>query len=348
MTEATRLLMVGHFGEVHVGRHLAAGAESLGLSVTRCDAREAFAGPRWVARVSWRLLGHRPPRLGPFSRRVQRACEVARPALLLATGLAPITAAVVRRLRALGTVTVNYLTDDPWNPTHRSAWFLEALREYDRVFSTRRSNLEDLTRTGCRRVSYLPFAYAPEIHFPDPGPDPPDDADVLFVGGGDAQRLPYIAALAGAGMRVALYGGYWERRPEVAGLARGLADAPAVRRAVAAARISLCLVRRANRDGHVMRTFEIPAMGGCMLVEDTAEHREIFGPDGDAVVYFRTVGEMVERARRLLQADGERRRLARRARALVVDGRHTYRDRLETMLETVGVSARPGLRAQGR
>jgi spore maturation protein CgeB len=92
-------------------------------------------------------------------------------------------------------------------------------------------------------------------------------------------------------------------------------------------------VRRANRDEHVMRTFELPAMGACMLTEDTTDHREIFGEDGEAVSYFHTPDEMVDKLRWLLTHDDERRRLADAARRVITRGHHTYRDRLEAMLE---------------
>src|SRR6516165_7140478 len=95
-----------------------------------------------------------------------------------------------------------------------------------------------------------------------------------------------------------------------------------------AAKVDLCLVRRANRDGHVMRSFEIAALGGCMLAEDTTEHREIFGPDGEAVVYFRTAREAAERARAVLADPAERARLSAASRARISSGAHTYRDRL--------------------
>ena len=93
------------------------------------------------------------------------------------------------------------------------------------------------------------------------------------------------------------------------------------------------LVRRANRDGHVMRSFEIPAIGTCMLTEYTEEHAAIFGEDGKNVVYFRTLEGMVSRLRWLLEHDDERQRLAGAAHQLIVGGKNTYRDRLETMLE---------------
>ena len=69
-----------------------------------------------------------------------------------------------------------------------------------------------------------------------------------------------------------------------------------------------------------------------MLAEDTAEHREIFGDEGHAVVYFRTLEEMVTKVRWLLAHDEERQRLARTAHCLIVRGHNTYTDRLTEML----------------
>jgi spore maturation protein CgeB len=73
-------------------------------------------------------------------------------------------------------------------------------------------------------------------------------------------------------------------------------------------------------------------MGGCMLVEDTAEHRTIFGENDDAVVYFRSVSEGVSGARALVADPARRNRLATKAHALVASGHHTYTDRLRTMV----------------
>jgi spore maturation protein CgeB len=81
-----------------------------------------------------------------------------------------------------------------------------------------------------------------------------------------------------------------------------------------------------------MRTFEVPAIGACMLTEDTQEHREIFGEEGKAVVYFQTIPEMLEKADWLLNHEAERQSLAQNAHVLIFQGKHTYKDRLETML----------------
>ena len=82
-----------------------------------------------------------------------------------------------------------------------------------------------------------------------------------------------------------------------------------------------------------MRTFEVPAVGGCMLTEDTAEHREIFGLEGESVLYFLGEVEMVAKARWLLDRPEERRRLAEAAHAKIQSGYCTYQDRLRQIIQ---------------
>ena len=144
-----------------------------------------------------------------------------------------------------------------------------------------------------------------------------------------------------AGPPVALVGGYWDRFSATRQHALGHKP-PETVRDWTAAKVNLCLVRRANRDGHVMRSFEIAAVGGCMLAEDTDEHREIFGPDGEAVLYFRTPEEAGARARALVANPTERARLSASIRTRIVAGRHTYRERLASMLDATAELRREG------
>jgi spore maturation protein CgeB len=183
-------------------------------------------------------------------------------------------------------------------------------------------------------VTYLPFGYDERYFFRDDSASHTDElsSDAIFVGAGDADRVPWINAMFAAGIDVALYGSFWDRFPETRGRSRGQVDPDTLRRATRAARTAVCLVRRANRDGHVMRSFEIPAIGTCMVAEDTDEHRSIFGPEGRSVLYFDSPEIMVERVRTLLDNSMERERLASAAHSLIVNGKHTYTDRLHSMI----------------
>jgi spore maturation protein CgeB len=92
-----------------------------------------------------------------------------------------------------------------------------------------------------------------------------------------------------------------------------------------------------------MRTFEVPAMGGCMLTEHTEDHEVILGADGEAVAYFQTPVEMVERLRQLLSNPADRRRLAEQARRRITGAANTYQDRLQTLLGAGEVSTNAAL-----
>jgi spore maturation protein CgeB len=335
-TGASRLLVVGQRGGTNVGDSLYRAAQRMAIGSTLLDMRAAAAAPRWLRFISWRLADHRPARLNACSKLVVDACRQLRPRWVLATGLVPLNASALVELGRMGISRLNYLTDDPWNPTLRSRWSLAALHEYDHVYSVRRANLRQLIAHGCMNVSYVPFGFDPELFFPD-RPDQEDcDAfatDVLFVGGADRERVPFIAALAVSGVRVAVYGDYWSRFAETRACHRGYGDIATLRKATSTAKVNLCLVRRANRDGQVMRSYEAAAIGACMLVEDTPEHRELFGSDGEAVLYFRSIDDMLARVKYLLASPDERLRLGSAVRHRIVSGRHTYDDRLTVMLQ---------------
>jgi spore maturation protein CgeB len=334
MAQARRLLLVCNMHAVHMGGFLYQAARSLGLETVVHDVRLAEKGPHWAAAAAWRF-DRRPLRLRGYGKSLLQRCTEFQPRLVLCVGMAPITREVLLGMQKMGIQVFNYLTDDPWNPGMYSSWFLAALRHYDHIFSPRRANMEDLKRHGCPAVSYLPFAYCEEAHlgsFPTVENNDLSRPDIVFVGGADSDRIPFMTALIHANFHLQLYGGYWERYTETRRHACGHLQPREAQQVTANAKVALCLVRRANRDGHVMRSLEIPAMGGCMLAESTSEHRDLFGEDGQAVVYFESIPELIQKARWLLDHPGERQRLRKAVHRLITTGGHTYRDRLRSML----------------
>jgi spore maturation protein CgeB len=129
-----------------------------------------------------------------------------------------------------------------------------------------------------------------------------------------------------------LYGSFWDRHASTRRYDHGIVFDRALRAAVANAKVNLCMGRAANRDGHAMRSFELPAMGACLLVEDTAEHREIFGADDACVSYYANREDLIVRARSLCADAAQRAQLAAAAHARICDGTNTYAARLGAML----------------
>ena len=156
---------------------------------------------------------------------------------------------------------------------------------------------------------------------------------MFLAGGGDVDRYPLVKALKEAGIGLSLWGVYWEKAGLPSG---GFLDAAGIRREAARCMVSLILVRRANRDGSAMRSFEIPACGACCVAEDTEEHREIFGLDGEAVLYFRTPEELVRRVKEVFGNPELRAKLRANAHRAITGKPNTYVDRLKTILEQAG------------
>jgi hypothetical protein len=240
--------------------------------------------------------------------------------------------------RRTGAVLVNFATDDPFNARTSSRQWLSTLPEYDIVCTPRRANIGDLQALGIPEVHFVPFGYKPDVHFPETPRDAAEQArfhsDVCFIGGADADRLVYFENLVRdlPGVKLALYGGYWNRSPRLAPFWRGFAVGREFRLAVGGAAISVNLVRRANRDDHVMRTFEIPACGGCMLTEPTSTHRKLFR-EGREAFFFDSPTSFVRSIQSLLDDPGAREHAAHAARVAIQNTGHRYDERLLTIVQ---------------
>jgi hypothetical protein len=332
-----RLLIVGNPEEHHVGAHFLSAAKQLGLEAWLIDSREAHSRNPWVNRFFHRAWGKRPAYLGRFSQKLAAVCRERKPHTLLVTGISAPHAGALKEIGGMGIHRANYLTDDPWNPANGAGFFWQALREYDAVWSPRRANLEDLRRHRCKQAAYLPFGYNPDLHYPELPKTVKDrerfECDVAIIGGADSDRFPIALALARAGFKLNLYGGYWEQHPELRRFRKGFVHGQELRMAVGGARVNVCMGRKANRDGHAMRSLELPAMGACMVVEDTLEHRELFGENGNCVVYYTNMEDLVIKVKSLCAEPGYAGILGDKVfRRICRESHHAYVDRLQTML----------------
>lgn len=287
-----------------------------------------------VHKVAYRLLGRRPLTYWIFNRALLASVNRFRPDVILVVKGAHVSPATLRSIkRESGAFLINYATDDPFNPAVNTRGLINGIALYDLYACTKRAIMDDVRRTGCKDVIYVPFGYKPSVHYPDIPRTGEEKSrftsDVVFIGGCDRDRTPYFEALVRQlpEVRLHLYGGYWERHPLLRRYHRGFALGRDYRLALSGAKIAINLVRRANRDGHVMRTFEIPACGAFMLAERTEEHLELFEEDQDAV-FFGSAEEMVEKIRYYLADDAQRVRIAEAGHRWVTNGANTYADRL--------------------
>lgn len=331
-----RLMLVGYFESNHVGGHVVKAAEQLGLETTLAHVLEANSSHRIVRSIYQRVRRNRPFRLEEFSRHVVSLVRRDRPRWLIGLGITPITGAALQEISELGVQTINFPTDDPWNGNRQAAWLFESLPRYDAIFTPRPANVAAFRDLGCPRVELMHFGYDPEAHRRATAAETSTEtraADVVFIGGADRDRYPYIEALMDTKLKVAVYGVYWNRNLLTRTIDGGLLSLKEMRTVLAKAKMSICVVRRANRDEHVMRTYEEPMMGKCMALEDTIHHRELFSDPVMDHAFFKTPDELAECAVKLCANAELRDQIGESEYRAVAEGGHTYLDRLRTMLD---------------
>lgn len=265
--------------------------------------------------------------------------------VLLKTDDLPLGGVGAVRAAAPGCRVVAFHPDDPFNvhrfrgPSHPRARY--QLRSVDRYFIWSDYLVDRVIRAGARAAHYLGFASDPFVSHPVSTAESDETrfgADVSFAGNWDPKRERWLAPLARAGgLSLAIWGGPdWKHRSKDDAVVRAWrGEAPRgedLAKAVVCAKASINVLRAQNETAENMRTYEIPACGGLMLAERSAQQERIFR-DGVEAVYVDSPDDLVRKARALVRGSNDMRagiRLAATRRASA----HTYRARAQMLLDT--------------
>ncbi len=329
----------------HLGGMFRRALLHLGHEVIFADESMAFG---WLDRppvnTLRRLLGpSQPSRRGAFNRMVLQLAADHAPGLILSIKGSALTAGTIQRLKEITSAPlVNYSTDDPFNTAVSPPCIRESLPLWDVYVTPRAHSIAKLKRHCPGLVMYLPFGYDPELHFPEAAISPAERlaflSDLVFIGFCDADRVNLLKFLGSKeNLALRLYGGGRRYRlvKELRRRHHGLANGRDYRLALNCSRICLSLMRRANHDTHVMRTFEIPACGSFMLAERTEEQCAMFAEDRECV-FFGSSEELWDKASYYLEHDQAREKIARAGFERATSGGNTYTHRLAALLERVG------------
>jgi spore maturation protein CgeB len=292
--------------------------------------------PRWV-RAARRVA--RPASELLLNLDLVRAVRTLVPDVVLVMkgpALSPVT---LEALRAPGRSLVVYLPDDLRNPLNTTARMRGCLPLWDVVFTPRPFAREELLQDGARRVESLPFAYDPFLSRPPEEPLSEGDPlrrQITFVGATAPERVELLSGLVRRGLPVAVFGPRWGESSLDPALAACCTSRAVVgdelRRVFHGSGANLSLLRRANRDLHQMRTFEVPACGGLLLAERTEDHAAWF-ENGREALLFDGLDECAALCERLLGDPAWARSVAAAGhRRLLADG-HAYADRAQRLLE---------------
>lgn len=290
----------------------------LGHRVRTIEPRGLLPNSAWVDRVEWHLS---PTLLGAVvERRLEGLLDSERFDLAFVDNGSLLTGRAVRLLRRHCTRVVNFNHDDPFGDRDRVRFsaYREAVGDYDLMVVVRPSNVDEARRLGARQVLLHPMVSDEVAHAPR-RLDAPTRAtwrsEVAFIGSWMPERGPFLAELIWRGVPLALFGPGWTRAPEWSLLRAHhraeYLDGDAYAYAVQCAKVSLGLLSKGNRDLHTTRSMEIPALGGLLCAERTAEHSALY-QEGDEAVFWSDGAECAARCRELLADEPRRLSIAAR------------------------------------
>ena len=236
-------------------------------------------------------------------------------------------------------VLVNYNSDDPVTTYSRGAnapWVTEAISCFDLFCTFKPDIVSDLRKHGAKEVAVLPFAWdedalpraeAAEMRY-----------DVLFLANGDEYRAKILVEILAdprtVDWRFGIFG-HWRRsgNARLDALARPMPFAQEqIPAAMAAAVVSLNVLREQNLTNHNLRTFEIPGAGGLSLSQYTAEQDRFF-PRNQAALYFDTPTEAVDEVLAIRNDPDRRARMVEAAGKIAQQ--HRFVDRARALLDAV-------------
>lgn len=343
MMSKEKVLLVGDTSTPEaLGNKFLRGANTAGLDAER-NVLVAYTSPAPIhspsmrslrGKLFYRLADRRSKEWWGFQKQLKSLIAVEKPGLVLVTGILPLSKDIFKTTHDSGGIIANYLTDDPWNPNHRRRCFIRNIQEYDHIFSTKESIRDRLKEAGATSSSWLPFAYDPEIHYQNTS-ELSTGADVLFVGTGDRERMPWLDSIAEIkGLDLRVHGNNWKNFKTGAWKKYGALQGDAYCKEIGAAKITLGLTRERNGDLSTDRSYEIGAIGGCGIYRDTSEHREIFKTYPE-VGFFENPDELKRQVLTLLDSEELRNHLRREGKTSAGQVENTYGARLKTILETL-------------
>jgi spore maturation protein CgeB len=272
---------------------------------------------------------------------VLAAVDATKPDLVLVMAQAPLTPEVLTEIGRRGAIRAFWFVED-----HRLfGYWKEVAPFYDYFFAIQQGDfLDEAARLCPGRVGYLPCAADPGIHRPLVLQAPEQaafGAPVAFVGAGYRNRRLAFRPLLDLGLRI--WGSEWAGAgPLEAALQRGgarISTEDSVRIFNATA-VNLNLHSSTFVDGVEPRgdfvnprTFELAAAGAFQLVDERALLPPLFRA-GTEVVTFTDAAALRDLVAHWLVHPAERAAVAAAARARVL-AEHTYRHRMETLLEAI-------------
>lgn len=239
------------------------------------------------------------------------------------------------------TIIVSYSPDNMALRHNQTQQYLECVPLYDHIVTNKSYIIEDLKKLGAQHVIFVNNSYEESFHYPREltSQDIKNlGGDVGFVGAWEKERCESICFLVDNGIKVRVFGtGKWSEyknySPNLCIEERQLVNEDYCK-SLQAFKISLCFLRKMNLDQQTTRTVEIPACGGFMLAERTAEHLAMF-EEGKEACFFSSNEELIEKCKYYLEHEEERKRIAENGRLACIKKNYSNSEMMRRTLSII-------------
>lgn len=248
----------------------------------------------------------------------------------------------LKKIRKISGAFLIHYTPDPQILFHKSRHFINSIRLYDLLFTTKPFELDLYKEFGAHSVNLTYQAYDKNRFYPRELSEPDFmkyKADITFIGHYEKYRADCIRAIFDSGVKVKVWGEYWQRYAKWHPWARNVVMGRSVICdqyciALSSAAICLGLLSKFIPESTTTRSFEIPACGAFMLAERTTEHMELF-EEGKEAEFFSSRKELLEKVHYYLEHPQKRKDIAAAGRQRCVNCGYSFQDRLKDILKKV-------------
>jgi hypothetical protein len=332
----TKILFVGHGG---VGSNAASLFTGFQSNVNRAvlvdtkffDSPAKYSFRQIILYFFPKFYGHISSQI--ISRNVRQKVSIEKPDILFAFKGNYLSRSTLKKLDCL---KVHYHPDDSSNPLNRTAIFNAAESFYDIHFTSKKHNISEIFHRTGKKVFFIWYAYDERWHFrATPLNFNYPKYQIGFIGHMRPDRSELILNLANKyGKKLAVSGLKWNRIQNLKFLASLYPPSyeESFSSFVAMAPVQLGLLNSDNRDQHTARSFEIPAAGGLILAEDTAEHREIFDSEKNAL-FFKSEADLYDKIFWVAAYPEEAQKIAENGFLHITRNQNTWKDRAIEILK---------------
>ena len=278
------------------------------------------------------------PMIRKINSRLISECEPDVPDLVFLYRCRIIFSSTVKKLKSKGTIIFSYNNDNPFStyfPEYYWRHYRKSIQYDDVTFVYRKSNIDECMQMGAKQVELLRSYYISSNNYPMDGIDKLHAKyDMVFLGHHeDDCRMDYLSALTSAGISVGIPKDNWigidEQNEHLVRLENTRNDYNLI---LNESKIALVFLSSLNKDTYTRRCFEIPATKTFMLSQYTDDLACMFEPDKEAV-YFKTLDELVQKAKYYLYHEEEREQIAKAGYDRLMRDGHEIGDRVQQIVD---------------